>query len=344
MRNIIRFCENSMQRSVTTLCCLIAMACASTLGAADVDEAAALQRVRDKVDEISKDRSEAETRKELAAWKQREPNSPEPYIVAANYLLRRTIQPTQVTINSTTGKPARKKGKDNSGKFAVVDPKTGKTVGTIGEQAVGPKPDPQTVQKLQTEAAAELEQALKIAPNRLDIMLGRASILHDQGDWKTYRSQMEVARRQVATEPQKLSWLENKPVSEARQKVVLTLHSSVVESLREETPAGDKRGEDLATLGAKYFPDSVELITDCGTARAYAKDWAGAAKFYEHAAQLAPADSIVMINLARAYLNLGDIAKAEKAAKKVVELNDDERAVEDANQILSSLSKKAEKR
>lgn len=306
------------------------------------DDAAALQRVRNKVDELSHGRTEQETLKEIAAWKQREPGSPEPYVVAANYYLKRTIQPIQVTINSTEGqKAARRKGKAVSGQFSIVDPKTGKEVGVMGEEATGPKPDAQTVQKLRTAAANELGEALKIAASRLDIMLGRALVLHDAHDWKLFTSQMEVALQRVASDPQNLIWLENKPPPRpAKEEVVRSLHSKIMEAFEEQSPTGDQRGEELATLGAKYLPDAVEFVTDCGTARAYAKDWAGAAKLYERASQLAPEDSIVLGNLARAYLNLGDRAKTEATARKVIELNKDPGAVENARDILETLSKK----
>jgi Tetratricopeptide repeat len=291
---------------------------------------------------LSRGRSEKEILQEIAAWKQREPSSPEPYVVAANYYLKRTIQPTQLRIDSTEGqKSPRKKGKAGSAEFSIVDPKTGKEVGVMGEVPTGPKPNAQTVQKLRTDAARELEGALKVAPNRFDIMMGRALVLRDARDWKSYASQMEIALQRVSRDAQNLVWLENKPPPRSpKEEVVHSLQAGIMEAFKEESPAGDKRGEQLAVMGTKYLPDSVELLTDCGTARAHAKDWAGAAKIYEHAARIAPTDSIVLINLARAYLNLGEHAKAEAAAKKVIELNNHQPAVENATDILETLSKK----
>jgi hypothetical protein len=88
----------------------------STDGQAEA--AAALQRVRDKVDEISRNRSEEQVAKEITAWKQREPKSPEPYIIAANYYLRKTLQPIGINIYSTeSGTPPSCRPQDGQGSW-----------------------------------------------------------------------------------------------------------------------------------------------------------------------------------------------------------------------------------
>lgn len=333
-----------MANRIASLLLVTAFGCLQSLGAAENqnDDAAALQRVRDKVDELSRNRSEQETLQEIAAWKQHEPNSPEPYVVAANYYLKRTIQPTEVRIDSTVGrKSSRKKAQPGSDQFSLVDPTTGKEAGVLHEVPTGPAPSAETVQKLRKAAVKELEEGLKIAPNRLDIMMGRALVLRDSSDWKSYSLQMEAALQRVSNEPSNLVWLENKPPPRpAKDEVVSSLQSSITEAFQEQSRDGDQRGELLARLGIKYLPESVELLADCGTARAYAKDWTEAVKFYKRAEQVAPADSIVLGNLARAYMNLADLPKAEAAAKKIIQLNNDARAVEMATNILKNLSKK----
>lgn len=338
----------------TTVLIAVAYGCAQTLAlgvsaavseenstASQAEAAAALQRVRDKVDQISLDRSEEQVVRELSAWKQREPRSPEPYIIAANYYLRKTCPPSGVNIYSTeSGTPPQASGEQ----FSIVDPKTGKEVGVLAEGPTGPKPDAKTIRKYRSAAGDELERALRVAPNRLDVMLGRAVILNDAHAWKPLREQMEVALKRASHDPQNLLWLENKPTPRPPADEVLdSLHSKIVTAFDERSADGDRRAEELAILGLKYFPNAVKLLSDLATTHAFAKDWRVAAQYYERAATLAPEDSIVLGNLARAYLKLGDSRKAELSAKKVMELNNDSQAVEQAKEVLQLLTKRQPK-
>jgi tetratricopeptide (TPR) repeat protein len=311
----------------------------STDGQAEA--AAALQRVRDKVDEISRNRSEEQVAKEITAWKQREPKSPEPYIIAANYYLRKTLQPIGINIYSTeSGTPPKTSGEQ----FSVVDPKTGKEVGVLSKGPTGPTPNPRTIRKYRSAAADELERALRLAPDRLDIMLGRALILNDAHDWQPLREQMEVALKRASHDPQNLLWLENKPTPRpATDEVLDSLHSKIVDAFDEKSAQGDRRAKELATLGLKYFPNAVKILSDLATAHAFANDWRTATQYYERAAALAPEDSIVLGNLARSYVKLGNGQKAELAAKRVISLDNDSRAVEQAKEILQLLAEKQPK-
>jgi tetratricopeptide (TPR) repeat protein len=316
---------------------LIAHALAARKQADDQPEvAAALQRVRDKVEEISRNRSEREVLEQISAWKQREPQSPEPYVIAANYYLRKTMQPTGVNIYSTeSGEPPAATGDQ----FSIVDPKTGKEVGVLTEGPSGPKPNVRTIRRYRSLAVDELERALKIAPNRLDIMLGRAMILNDAHDWPLLEKQLEIALQRIARDSKDLRWLENKPLPRAGADIALdALQSKIVDAFNEKSSKGDQRADRLAALGLKYFPNNVKLLSDRGTVRAFAKDWSAAKVFYERAASVAPNDSIVLGNLARAYMKLGDRQKAESTAKRVIKLNDDPEAVEQANEILRELA------
>ena len=305
---------------------------------AQAEAAAALQRVRDKVDDIARNRSEEQVVTEIAAWKQRDPWSPEPYIVAANYYLRKTLEPTGINIYSTeSGTPPTEPGEQ----FSIVDPKSGKEVGVLTEGPTGSKPDVQTIRKYRSAAADELDRALKVAPDRLDIMLGRALVLNDAHVWQSLREQMELALKRASRDPQNLLWLENKPTPRpAAEEVLDSIHSKIVDAFDERTAAGDRRAKELAALGLKYFPNAVKLLSDLATAHAFAKDWRTAARYYERAAALAPEDSIVLGNLARAYMELGNRQKAELSAKKVIELNNDPRAIEQAREVLQRLSEK----
>jgi tetratricopeptide (TPR) repeat protein len=170
-------------------------------------------------------------------------------------------------------------------------------------------------------------------------MLGRAMILNDAHNWALLEKQMEIALQRIARDSKNLRWLENKPLPRAGADIALdALQSKIVDAFHEKSSEGDQRADRLAALGLKYFPNNVKLLSDRGTVRAHAKDWSAAKVFYERAAGVAPNDSIVLGNLARAYMKLGDRQKAQSTAKRVIKLNDDPEAVEQANEILRELA------
>jgi tetratricopeptide (TPR) repeat protein len=303
------------------------------------DPGPALQRIRAKVAEISANRTPDEVRHAITEWKQREPNSPTPYIVAANYEYGLSFQPTQINAVATkNGKAPHSVGEQ----FSIVDPKSGKEVGVLGSFPTGPKPEANTSHAQKLRGAAELEVALNKFPNRLDIMIGRAIMLEDAHEWKPLMAQLDAALQRCAQQPQSLRWLEDQlppspPANEINGKVQAFFSHAAAEKSKE----GDERAKRFAELGLKYFPTHVPFLSDLGTLAAWQRDSSHAIQYYEKARQLQPNDSIVLGNLARMYANMGRADRARETANQVIKLNNDPEAVDQAKQILNELSKRS---
>src|SRR4051812_10335324 len=107
------------------------------------DDSPQRERIAAKLQELSRDRKPDEVLKAIAEWKEREPESPDPYVAAANYHYNLATDAPGVWIEATKpekARPPKEREADDAGEksdqFAIVDPKTGKQVGTMGP---GPK-------------------------------------------------------------------------------------------------------------------------------------------------------------------------------------------------------------
>ena len=304
------------------------------------DPSPALQRIRDKVATISANRTPAEVRAEIASWKRHEPNSPDPYIVLANYEFNLSRQPTGIYDYSTEGLENVPTPRSGAEEFSIVDPKTGKEVGILGAGPVGPKPDPETARKQQLLGAAELEAALKKFPDRLDIIIGRAIMLNEAQAWPELTAQMETALRRGAHDSQNLRWLEDqRPPRAPADEVLSALRGYIRKAFGEQSKRGDARALEWTTLGLKYFPDNVPLLSDAGSFYAFAEDYVQALSYYERAEKEVPDDTIVLGNLGEIYSRLGQNQNALRVAKRIIALNNDPEAVEQAQKIIEKLGR-----
>jgi hypothetical protein len=327
---------------------LLILAGLLTCGAAEnlppgPDDAPEKQRIRDKLDELTKGRKPDAALKAIADWKHRTPESPDPYIVAANFHLSLATQPKGVNIQGTKpGAGPLPEGnydaKLDGDRISIVDPKTGKEVGTIGDGPVGQKPDPKQAREHLLAGAAELEEALRKFPDRLDIMLGRASILATAREWNPLTTQLDAALARAARDPQNLRWLGDKPPFRPAPDLVRSaVQENVNHAIDEQAAEGDARAKALSELALKYFPDAVVFLANLGSLHAFAGEWKEAVPYYERAVKLAPDDSLVWGNLARVRMKLGEPKAAREAAKKVIELNNDAEGVKAMKSLLRDL-------
>lgn len=302
----------------------------------DSAPSSARQSIGEKLAEISADRTPAQVRAHIAAWKRRDSHSVEPYLVSALYEQSLSRQPTRL-YDFETPPGVIIPPRPGANEVLIVD-KTGQQVGIMGEIPTGPKPDAETVRRQLLRAAAELEQAEKKFPNRLDLMIDRAIVLSEARAWKSLRSQMESALQRAATEPEKFRWLEDqKPPRPPAEFLLNGLQVVITTALDEHDQGGGDRARQFATLGLKYFPSHVPLLSDMGSSYGLANEWKRALPYYERARNLAPEDSIVLCDLAQAYLQLGRDDEARRAAEDTLRLNGDPKIVASAKDTLQKL-------
>lgn len=301
----------------------------------DADITAPQQRLRKKIDEIAAGRTPEQVRAEIAAWKTREPHSAEPYAASAGYELSLSGQKMAVYDFATNGIP--RTAPPDGMEYSIRDPKTGKEVGVLGQRPIGPKPDAATAKKQQLKAAAECAEGLKKFPDRLDLMITRCMALEEAQAWEEFGAQAASAFQRVATDPEKLRWLEDiKPPFSPGEELLNGLQGVIGRALQEGGEQGLGRARDLAEIGLKYYPREMRLLNDMGGSYATESRWALALPYYEAARQVAPEDNTVRLNLAQAYHWVGRDQESRATLQAIIESGRDPGIAELARRLLGA--------
>ena len=256
----------------------------------------------------------------LAAWRKREAENPDAWILSANWYFE---QAHAVTISTN---PAGKGG------IAVTDPKTGQEVGSIGESAI----DPARANK----AVEMLSAAVKRFPKRLDIHCGLAHLLQECGRAK---EEVGVLRRMVTqyqATPEQLRWCHGEPLSEPPERFVAAkLHTFALAQYHQETREGNLRFCEIAKLATDACPTVAKLWNDRAICASLHNDFKAVQGYLDKAAALAPTDALVLVNLGDNSLRLGLKKKARDCFARVIELNSDADLVARASEALADIDR-----
>lgn len=268
----------------------------------------------------------------LKDWSEKEPQNPEPYIMAANaygYLS------TSINISNDTSNQGVGIAKKDGG-FAIVDPKSQQQIGTIGEDK-----DVAMLKK----AGAILATASAKFPHRLDIFVGRMSLAENAEDTAVLLAAGLDMLKAAQSQPDKMKWIDDQPLPEPlHDKIVHELQGRINDLFKKENDAADKAGYKLATEALRIVPNNVELLNDAAVYHCYKKEWQKAREFLVRAEKTDPKDLFVKLNLAKADVNLGQPEAARHKWEEVIKLAPDSDEANDARQEIAKLQKKPGKK
>lgn len=264
--------------------------------------------------------TEEKVTQRLAAWSKEEPNSPEPYVLAANAYLKLS---SQVNINA---------GKNAPGNFAIVDPKTNKTVGAISE---GPS------LKGYQMALATLTTAAQKFPLRLDIHVGRMSVAKSAGDATGLLAAGQDMVKAAQAEGNNMRWLDDAPLPmPLAQKIPDELQGRIAWLYQQEKDETDKAAYTLSLEGLKISPDSFLLLNDAAIYHLYKKEWTEAKPYLQRAVKANPKDLYVKHNLARVFMELGEKDQARALWKEIYKTSPKSEEGQAAKKALDETGKK----
>ncbi len=259
----------------------------------------------------------------LKEWSEQEPQNPDPYVFAANAYLAAA---DSVSITTGTKRPG----------FAIVDPKTKKTVGTISDT-----PDP----RLQMKGEAILATAAGKFPHRLDIHVGRMSICERAGDMKALEHAALAMLDAVATQGDKLRWIDDAPLTvPLEQKVAGEIHGRIRLLYSKEKPDTDKAGHGIAVAALKLYPKNVKLLNLAAVFHSYNKEWEQARALLVKASESDPDDIIVLMNIAMTSVRMKDTADARTRFEAIIKKAPDSEQARDAREELKKLKAPAPKK
>lgn len=257
----------------------------------------------------------------LSEWKAAEPKSPEPYIAEANRLFGLA---SAVTLSA---------GTPEKGDFDLKDPKTGKSVGRVGNSG-GPDA------ALSSQAVGVLRKASELAPDRLDIRMGMAFLCQESGQYDAQLEILTAMVKRTKENPDGQRWKAgealNSPVAEF---VAEKLHSYALYHYKKETPEADNRFGTLCRLMVEEYPESPVSWNDMALFHYFAeKNVKAATGDLEKAAEIDPDDRVVQFNLAKFYTELKETAKARAIYQSIISKSKDGDAVRDAKSKLDTLN------
>ena len=259
----------------------------------------------------------------LKEWSEQEPQNPDPYVFAANAYLAAA---DSLSITTDTKRPG----------FAIVDPKTKKTVGTISDT-----PDP----RLQMRGEAILATAAGKFPHRLDLHVGRMSICERAGDMKALEHAALAMLDAVAAQGEKLRWIDDAPLRlPLEEKVVSEIHGRIRLLYSKEKPDTDKAGYQIALAALKLYPKNVKLLNIAAVFHSYHKEWEQARALLVKASESDPDDIVVQMNIAMTSLRMKDTDDARKRFEAIIKKVPDSDEARDAKVEMKKLKSSSPKK
>ena len=269
--------------------------------------------------ELCEQKADAQIEPLLTEWREKGPNDPDAWITSANYYFNQR----QVMIS---------RKKPQKGDFSLTNKKTGKQAGTISFE-----PE----EAARKRAADLLQQATTKFPNRLDIWCGLAFILQESGD---FDSELATLKRMVAythDHAAQLQWLKGEPLTQpADQFIAEKLHSYSVYYEEKENPEDDKRFLQIAMFGTEQFPNLPYAFNDVAQYYYVSGDKKKAREWLEKASRVDPKDTLVLMNLGKVCLKLGDAESARKHFEEIVKADPNGEYAQEAKDALQKLKKK----
>jgi tetratricopeptide (TPR) repeat protein len=257
---------------------------------------------RQSFDDAARTRDDAKVDRATAAWKAAEPRIPEVYVKAANYYFVKARR-ERVQVGA---RPPRK------GDFPMKDPESGKIVGSIG-------PIVEVDPALGSRACEILREAARKFPDRLDIWFGPAYMQRELRNVDGLYATLVDAVKYAADHPAGLKWKRGRPLKEDPAKFMPEhLQPYLYYYFRRSSPEAKERAFRLAELVAASYPKHPYPVNSLGAFCAVKKDWAKALSYFEKAHELAPRDTLIMLNPGRIHAQPHENSKARIYFKKVI--------------------------
>ena len=255
----------------------------------------------------------------LDAWKAAQPDDPEYYIAAANFLLS---QAGGMSVST------KKAGPDD---FVVADQKTGQAAGSMSFSS----PSPATYKI----AIYLLKTGLQKAPQRVDIRLGLAALYEQMGTRPAVLAELTELTAYAKAHHDTLQGKDGVPYpAPVDGNLALEISGFAQRYLDANTRDNDQIFHDLAKLDAATYPDAVYGHNLLGIYYTVVdKQPKLALESYDRALRIAPNDSYVWMNVGLLNATEKDKPKAAAAFTRIVELNNDPDCVRQAKDELAKL-------
>lgn len=169
------------------------------------------------------------------------------------------------------------------------------------------------------KAAAYIDRAIGIAPERIDFRMNKISLLWLAGDRYLNEYESELTGLYGLLADRHGTWLfEKAPMTRQQAEVLLQEYSTNLLGLRTEEAYGV--AERIAAAELKAFPKSAAAYTTLGSVESLRGNDSAAYKYYRKALRSSPKDLVVLKNLALNTVRRGKTKEALGYLKKIKHL------------------------
>ena len=180
-----------------------------------------------------------------------------------------------------------------------------------------------------------IDKGIAKFPDRLDMRFGKTYLLGENRDYVNFTAEIVKTIDRSNENKNHWLWMENKPVKDP-QKFML---NSIQDYVGQLFDSGDEQVDYIKTVAEaalRYYPDSVENLSDLAVYYIFREKYDDALAPLLKAEKLAPADVIVLNNIATCYEGKADKENAIKYFEMVIK-NGDEKAKVGARQRIAKL-------
>lgn len=242
----------------------------------------------------------------LTRWEKANQNDPDLYISYYNYY---ALKSKREILNMSTAQTGDKS-------IQLNDPKTGKVAGYINEGEI-------TYDRtLLNQGFSYIDKGIAKFPDRLDMRFGKVYMLGQAKDFNGFTAEIIKTIDYGKTIDFKWRWSGGKPLDEP-DKFMLSTIQDYFGQLYE---AGDRQLDNMlaiATENLKYFPESVENLSNVAVIHMLRKEYDAALPGLLKAEKIAPQDGIVLNNIAFCYFDKNDKPNAIKYYELVLKYGDE---------------------
>ncbi len=230
----------------------------------------------------------------LKDWEKKAPDDPELYVSYYSYYVWKSKL-------EYIGLQKKQKGENS----LVVKDSTGKTAAYLNDVV---QYDP----KYLKTGFTYIDKAIKKFPDRLDMRFGKIYMLGETKDYKTFTEEIIKTIDYSAKNKNAWLWRDNEPKKDGKKFLLEGIQNYVVQLYSTNDDGLLDNMKQIAERVLKYYPDHVESLSNVAIVYLVRKEYDNALKPLLKAETLAPADFIVLGNIAQAYKEKGDKPNAIK--------------------------------
>lgn len=241
----------------------------------------------------------------LEKWEKKGVNDPDFYVAAFNYYVNSA---RKEVLNLGTDEP--------DGESLALQDEEGNTAGFLGSKIIYSADE-------SDQAISYINKGIAKFPDRLDLRFGKIYLLGELGNYGDYTKDIIAVVDHSAKIKNKWFWKEGKPLDDAKAFMLGSMQDYIIRLYNTENDALLDNMLQISETVLKYYPDHVESLSNISIVYMIKNKPNEALEALLKAEKLAPKDTIVLGNIAHAYVISGDKKNALKYYELVMAYGDE---------------------